>query len=818
MFCKKIIELGGSLHPLLIDSEHTGGTGLMNPSVFVDGDRLLVNIRHVGYTLYHSEKKTYHHPWGPVQYLHPEDDMHLRTINYLGELNDDLSQKYITKVDTSDLDKEPLWDFVGLEDARVVRWNEKLYLCGVRRDTTVNGQGRMELSEIVEENNSFKEVSRFRIPTLGDDSTYCEKNWMPILDMPFHYVKWCNPTQIVKVDPIKGTTEEVFVGKHIPSSWDFRGGSQVLTYKGYRFCIVHQCELWKIETGKRDARYRHRIIVWDKDWNVVKYGEPFSFLEGEIEFCCGAALWKNDLLISFGFQDNSAFVLRVPENILDEIIGIKESPSTIVDFFPYFDATGKELLELRYHMLKDVVDKFIICESNKTQSGIPIEYGLEKTLNDLNIPQEKVQVIKLEIPNDSELEIQEIDKINCYESNSNNINSVRARARERLQKDSLLKVIDEYKDNTVFIVSDQDEIINPEKINFVVQMVKKHQDVVIKIPLVQLEGKANLRVYNVKDNTPRDWSGGMFLCLKHHLKKATPCQIRSNVFNPYRITHLMQDNQRIEDIGWHFSWMGNNNHRQIKLDSFCHYDDTGSHLENKSYKNNDVRNNIINCELEENKIPPCGDITAILKVYPLNDLPKQIFELPQVKNYLLPNKILQAEDIINDTHLNDIIEHLPVLTAIGNKCKHITELGVRTGHSTRAFLKTNAILRSYDIEKDAYVEKLFLTYQKQNKDVKYIIGDSTKIDIEQTDLLFIDTQHTYLQLKTELLKHCSSVKKYIILHDTYTYGMKDEVTSSHTDKQGLLPAIIEFLIENPAWKFKEFKTNNNGLTILEKCE
>ena len=106
MFCKEVIEQGGSIHPLFIDSKLTNGTGLMNPSVYVDQDRLLVNMRHVGYTLYHSEKKKYHHPWGPVQYLHPEDDMHLRTINYLGELNADLSQKYIKQVDTSLLDQQ----------------------------------------------------------------------------------------------------------------------------------------------------------------------------------------------------------------------------------------------------------------------------------------------------------------------------------------------------------------------------------------------------------------------------------------------------------------------------------------------------------------------------------------------------------------------------------------------------------------------------------------------------------------------------------------------------------------------------------------
>jgi len=43
-------------------------------------------------------------------------------------------------------------------------------------------------------------------------------------------------------------------------------------------------------------------------------------MDGEIEFCCGIALWKEDLLISFGFQDNAAYILRVPKDDIKKII------------------------------------------------------------------------------------------------------------------------------------------------------------------------------------------------------------------------------------------------------------------------------------------------------------------------------------------------------------------------------------------------------------------------------------------------------------------------------------------------------------------
>jgi hypothetical protein len=43
-------------------------------------------------------------------------------------------------------------------------------------------------------------------------------------------------------------------------------------------------------------------------------------MDTPIEFCVGAALINNNLLLSFGVQDNSAFVLEVPHDLVDELI------------------------------------------------------------------------------------------------------------------------------------------------------------------------------------------------------------------------------------------------------------------------------------------------------------------------------------------------------------------------------------------------------------------------------------------------------------------------------------------------------------------
>jgi cephalosporin hydroxylase len=84
-------------------------------------------------------------------------------------------------------------------------------------------------------------------------------------------------------------------------------------------------------------------------------------------------------------------------------------------------------------------------------------------------------------------------------------------------------------------------------------------------------------------------------------------------------------------------------------------------------------------------------------------------------------------------------------------------------------------------------------------------------------MLFIDTWHCYDQLLAELTLHAPKVKKYIAFHDTQTYGTRSEEFMGRVGSNGLLPAIIHYMIENPGvWQFKVHRTNNNGLTVIER--
>ncbi len=323
-------QYGGALIPLLINSTHTNGTGLTNPSIHKVDDKLLVNLRNVDYTLYLSED--FRIQWGqtytPFAYLHKDSDARLKTVNFICELDENsLDIIKHSKVDTSKFDVKPNWSFVGLEDARLVQWDSKLYMCGVRRDVKSDGEGRMEMSEVKLVEGKYVEISRIRIEPPGNP-TYCEKNWMPVEDMPYHFVKWTNPTELVKVDPATGSCETAL--NIVQSTFtkkcfrDLRGGSQVIRYKDYRIALTHEVTLGETPQKNKVGAYYHRFVAWDLDWNAVAASEDFVFIgNSSVEFACGMVLHEDNFLISFGYHDNAAYLFKMPTAFFDILLNLK---------------------------------------------------------------------------------------------------------------------------------------------------------------------------------------------------------------------------------------------------------------------------------------------------------------------------------------------------------------------------------------------------------------------------------------------------------------------------------------------------------------
>lgn len=168
---------------------------------------------------------------------------------------------------------------------------------------------------------------------------------------------------------------------------------------------------------------------------------------------------------------------------------------------------------------------------------------------------------------------------------------------------------------------------------------------------------------------------------------------------------------------------------------------------------------------------------------------------------------------------SDINQHLPILYEAAKECEHITEMGVRSGASTRAFLYAEPKKYiAYDLNIDDEVNKLFEYCISIGKNYQYIQENVLNIEIEETDMLFIDTYHCYEQLSQELKLHSDKVKKYIAFHDTYTYARVGENLDymKFSGTKGILYAIEEFLEDNKNWKIVHDVDYNNGLIIIER--
>lgn len=192
---------------------------------------------------------------------------------------------------------------------------------------------------------------------------------------------------------------------------------------------------------------------------------------------------------------------------------------------------------------------------------------------------------------------------------------------------------------------------------------------------------------------------------------------------------------------------------------------------------------------------------------------------------------------IYEEHCNtwsDIYQHIPVLCQLARECESVTEIGIRSIISTWGVLKglsESAYFPRYYVGIDISfppADRLDLAKklaEENGINFEFWCENDMNIQIEQTDMLFIDSLHTYCHLTYELETFSPQVKKYICMHDTSApWGHQDDSTyhgdyteypeSYNRTKRGLWPAVEDFLAGHPEWELFERLENNHGFTIL----
>lgn len=156
---------------------------------------------------------------------------------------------------------------------------------------------------------------------------------------------------------------------------------------------------------------------------------------------------------------------------------------------------------------------------------------------------------------------------------------------------------------------------------------------------------------------------------------------------------------------------------------------------------------------------------------------------------------------------SDIVLHLPVLEWFAGQCQHVTEFGVRGGESTVALIGSGCPeVRSFDLERTPIVDAL----ERLRLPANWVFGQlDTGSDIDaprigETDLLFLDTLHTFGHVSRELSLHGRKARRFLAVHDITAFPEVDG-------------AVVNFMGKHRGEYRTAYETHwNNGFLVLER--
>ncbi len=166
----------------------------------------------------------------------------------------------------------------------------------------------------------------------------------------------------------------------------------------------------------------------------------------------------------------------------------------------------------------------------------------------------------------------------------------------------------------------------------------------------------------------------------------------------------------------------------------------------------------------------------------------------------------------------DLDQHLKVIREVAAKCDHVTEFTKRRESTVALLAAVPKRVISYHMEDDPLLLMLQDAIKGRSSELgemSWTLHQSPHLpqvpEIEETDLLFVDTYHNGARARLELQEAAKKVRKFIVYHDTQVHGEKGD-----DGKDGIFAAMQEHLAEHPEWFVYAHYQHQYGLTILCK--
>jgi beta-1,4-mannosyl-glycoprotein beta-1,4-N-acetylglucosaminyltransferase len=218
----------------------------------------------------------------------------------------------------------------------------------------------------------------------------------------------------------------------------------------------------------------------------------------------------------------------------------------IVDCFTFFNEL--DLLEFRLKLLSNVVDKFVICESNLTFSGNTKPYNFQDNRERFKDWEDKI----IYLPIEQDKEGMTFEKVTSYSPNNGPF------LLEYQQRNALLYAAELMKDDDLVLMGDLDEIPDPRAITALSQsgIIINGINNAVSFPMLFHYYYMNCQM----EGYDRIWNGTI-ACFADYFKEAGPQHLRDNR-NAFTKLPVIG--------GYHFSYLGGPDKVKTKIESFAH--------------------------------------------------------------------------------------------------------------------------------------------------------------------------------------------------------------------------------------------------------
>ena len=209
----------------------------------------------------------------------------------------------------------------------------------------------------------------------------------------------------------------------------------------------------------------------------------------------------------------------------------------IYDCFQYFNED--HVLDLRFNILNEHVDFFVISESTKTHQGK--EKKLNFNINNFSKYKNKIIYV-----------VADFNKEKEFDQHKGGESII-----EQHQRNFISEGLNKANDNDLIILSDSDEIPDLTKLNQIKSKTKF-------TAFSQMMFMYKLNLLNLNEN---NWIGSR-LCLKKYFP--APQKLRNMKFKKYPKWRIDKINIQIINGGWHFSFLQTPSDISKKIKSYSH--------------------------------------------------------------------------------------------------------------------------------------------------------------------------------------------------------------------------------------------------------